>query len=324
MDNLQLVKEKQSVVYNILNNALKENKLSHAYMFFGVKGSLQEEMALLLIQSLFCEESFWACQQCNICKRIADNNYPDLIILDGSKSSIKKEDVRKLQHQFSMTSLEKYKHKVFIIKDAHNMTIGAANSLLKFLEEPSENVIGILISDQKEAILPTVISRCQVINFNKLSYLDNLQLARQANINEFDAYLYAQIVNNYFSLNDFLEEEAYQLSMLTFKEFIDLFDTKPDLALYRIHSILLKSKDKKMVKVGFNIFIDMLILFFSDTISSNQDVSNWYDNSRKRYRERINYDLVLEKVLESKSQINASINIPLAVDQMLYNLKEVM
>lgn len=324
MNKLTLLETKQPVVYNILNNALSANKLAHAYLFSGVKGSLQEETALLLVQSLFCEESFWACGKCAICKRLEENVYPDMLILDGSIASIKKSDVLDLQHQFSMTSLEKYVHKIFIIKDAHNMTSGAANSLLKFLEEPTANVLGILISDQVEAILPTVISRCQVINFSRLSYLDNLELAKNNNIDDLNAYYFAKVVSNHLSLNDFMEEEAFQLFRITFEKVIDLFDTKPDLALYNIHSILLKHKDKDLVKMAFELLIDMLIVFYGDVITPSQAVSSWYDQSLERHRNNVNYSQLLQVVLEAKSKLNRSVNIALAVDQMFYNLKEVM
>ena len=324
MTRLKLLQDKQPIVYNILNNALSADRLAHAYLFSGPKGSLQSETSLLLIQSLFCEESAWACGDCDICQRIANNNYPDMLILDGSVTSIKKADVLDLQHRFSMTSLEKYVHKIFVIKDAHNMTNGAANSLLKFLEEPTANVLGILISDEVEALLPTVISRCQVINFRKLSYLDNLELAKNSNINGLDAYYYAKVVSNHLGLDEFSEAEAFQLFKIAFERFVDMFDTKPDMALYTIHSVLLKHKDKGIVNMAFDIFIDSLIVFFGDVITPSQSVSEWYDNSINRYRKNTNFASLLEVVLETKSQLKASVNIALLVDQMLYNLKEVM
>lgn len=324
MTRLQLLQEKQPIVYNILNNALNANKLAHAYLFGGVKGSLQDEVALLLVQSLFCEESAWACGECPICKRLENNVYPDMIVLDGSVSSIKKADVLDLQQRFSMTSLEKYVYKIFIIKDAHNMTSGAANSLLKFLEEPTPNVLGVLISDEIEAILPTVISRCQVINFRQLSYLDNLELAKANNIDDLNAYYYAKVVSNHLSLNDFMESEAFQIFTLTFENFVNLFDTKPDLALYKIHSILINNKDKDLVNMAYALFIDMVIVFFGDVIIPSPKANVWYDESVLRYRNNVNYSEILQVVLESKSQLGRSVNLALAVDQMFYNLKEVM
>lgn len=324
MTRLQLLQEKQPIVYNILNNALNANKLAHAYLFGGVKGSLQDEVALLLVQSLFCEESAWACGECPICKRLENNVYPDMIVLDGSVSSIKKADVLDLQQRFSMTSLEKYVYKIFIIKDAHNMTSGAANSLLKFLEEPTPNVLGVLISDEIEAILPTVISRCQVINFRQLSYLDNLELAKANNIDDLNAYYYAKVVSNHLSLNDFMESEAFQIFTLTFENFVNLFDTKPDLALYKIHSMLISNKDKDLVNMAYALFIDMVIVFFGDVITPSPKANVWYDESVLRYRNNVNYSAILHVVLESKSQLGRSVNLALAVDQMFYNLKEVM
>lgn len=324
MTNLKLLKNKQTIVYNILNNALEKNKLSHAYLFAGVKGSFQEEFAMILIQSLFCEQSKWACGKCVICQRIENKAYSDLIVLDGSQGSIKKKDVLDLQHQFAMTSLEQYVHKVFLIKDAHKMTIGAANSLLKFLEEPTDNVLGILISDEIEAILPTIISRCQVINFKKLSYLDNFEIAKDHNIDDLDAYYFAKVVFNHLNVKEFIEDEYFQLFKLSFEKFIDLFCVDPDMALYTIHSLLLKNKNKDKVRLAFEMFIDMLIVFFGDTIKTSQKVNRWYDNSIKRYRTQVDHNALLRVILETKAQINISVNIPLLVDQMVYNLKEVM
>ncbi|NLC55044.1 MAG: DNA polymerase III subunit delta [Erysipelothrix sp.] len=324
MNSLNLLKTKQSVVYTILNNALESDKLAHAYLFSGIKGSLQQETALLLVQSLFCEQSKWACGQCVICNRIKNNVYPDMIVLDGSLGSIKKADVLDLQHRFALTSLEKYVYKIFIIKDAHHMTNGAANSLLKFLEEPSANVLGILISDQTEALLPTVISRCQVINFKRLSYLDNFEIAKLNNIADLEAYYYSKVVFNHLSVSDFIEHEAFQLFQITFERFIDLFDTKPDMALYSIHNILLKHKDKEVVRVGFDLFINMLIVFYGDTITQSQKVNEWYDLSVERHKKGVNSNQLLEVILETKNKINPSINNALLVDQMVYNLKEVM
>lgn len=324
MSRQELIQEKQPIVYNILHNAKTSNKLAHAYLFAGVKGSLQDEAALLLVQSLFCEEDPWACGQCPICKRLENNVYPDMIVLDGSVSSVKKADVLDLQQRFSMTSLEKYAYKIFIIKDAHNMTSGAANSLLKFLEEPTPNVLGILISDEVEAILPTVISRCQVINFRQLSYLDNLELAKANDIDDLNAYYYAKVVSNHLSLSDFMESEAYQIFTLTFENYINLFDTKPDLALYKVHSLLINNKDKDVVNMAFALFIDMLIVFYGDVITPLPRANPWYDESVLRHRNRVNYSEVLHVVLNSKSQLGRSVNLALTVDQMFYNLKEVM
>lgn len=323
MSNLELIKEKQDVVYNILNNSLKSNTLAHAYLFSGIKGSLQIETAYLLFQSLVCENSIWACEKCDSCLRIKNNNYPDFIILDGSSSTIKKSDVLALQQQFSMTSLESSSYKLFLIKDAHKMTISAANSLLKFLEEPSSSVVGILISDEIESLLPTIISRCTTLNFKRLAYNDNYLLAKSLKIDDLDAYFYSKGISNYLNINEYLDNLAYILFKEVFNNFIDKFDQSPDQALYIIHQKLLSESDKEVRDLALKMFIDMMLVFFKD-INNIIEIDDWYTRSLIRYHKNTNYLQLLEVMLQIKNQHNNNVNSALLMDQMMYRFKEVI
>ena len=102
-----ILREQQPVVYHTLRNALEHNRLAHAYMFSGPSGTPKKETAYLLAQSLVCRESGFACEVCDTCERIAHNEYADMIYLDGTSVSIKKDDILKLQHAFAKTGLEK-------------------------------------------------------------------------------------------------------------------------------------------------------------------------------------------------------------------------
>lgn len=323
MDKLVLIKEKQPVVYNILHNSLVNDTLAHAYLFSGIKGSLQEEAAYLLFQSVLCEHSMWACGKCDACLRVRNNNYPDFVILDGSSTIIKKSDVLALQQQFALTSLEISAYKLFLIKDAHNMTISAANSLLKFLEEPSSNVLGILISDEIESLLPTIVSRCTTLNFKRLAYQDNYQLAKKLSIASLDAYYYARVISTYLSIEEFNDNAAYMLFKDVFRRFIDSFDNSADQALYLIHHRLLSESDKSVRDLALKLFIDMLLVFLKD-INDVVEVDEWYFRSLIRYKETTNYLGLLEVVLQIKNKVNNNVNIALLMDQMLYRFKEVI
>ena len=163
-----ILREQQPVVYHTLRNALEHNRLAHAYMFSGPSGTPKKETAYLLAQSLVCKESGFACEVCDTCERVAHNEYADMIYLDGTSVSIKKDDILKLQHAFAKTGLEKTGKKIYVLDHAENATPDALNSLLKFLEEPGSDMIAILIVEQLDRVLPTIISRCQNIPFTPL------------------------------------------------------------------------------------------------------------------------------------------------------------
>lgn len=152
----------------LLQNALRKNTVSHAYLFTGPSGSGQLKTATLFAQAIFCTElQDDACGQCLECRKVEHGNHPDLTLLKPDGASIKIDQIRELQRVFSYRS-EGINPKVYIIDGADRMTVQAANSLLKFLEEPPSPAVGILISDNSRSLLPTIQSRTQRIPFSPL------------------------------------------------------------------------------------------------------------------------------------------------------------
>ena len=170
--NKEILKKEQPIVYRILSNALKENRLSHAYLFVGPKGSPKEEVALLFAQSLVCsnlDEDGFACQECDVCKRMEKDESIDFYWLRKGNERIKKSDMLEVQSFFSQTSVEMENRRIYILEHFDKATPDASNSLLKFLEEPSPGIFGILLTDEKASVLPTIQSRCQWIQFRPAS-----------------------------------------------------------------------------------------------------------------------------------------------------------
>ncbi|KWX79137.1 DNA polymerase III subunit tau [compost metagenome] len=152
----------------LLQNALRKDAVSHAYLFTGPSGSGQMKTALMFAQAIFCtacEDD--ACGECLECRKVEHGNHPDLSLLKPDGASIKIDQIRELQRMFSYRS-EGVNPKVYIIEGADRMTVQAANSLLKFLEEPPAPAVGILISDNSSSLLPTIQSRTQRIPFSPL------------------------------------------------------------------------------------------------------------------------------------------------------------
>lgn len=158
----------QDVIVKTLKNALKNNKIAHAYLFCGPRGTGKTSIAKLFAKAINCEYyDDEACEKCANCKAIANNNHPDIIELDAASNN-GVDEIREIieKAQFAPV-LGKYK--VYIIDEVHMLTKQAFNALLKTLEEPPKHVVFILATTDPEKIIPTVLSRCQRFNFSKVS-----------------------------------------------------------------------------------------------------------------------------------------------------------
>lgn len=155
----------QERAIGILRRAMRNGRLSHAYLFSGPAGTGKRRAAEWFAQALFCETlSDDACGQCLECRKIAHGNHPGLHWIEPDGTSVKIDQIRELQRDFAMRT-DTGRRQVYVISQAERMTLEAANSLLKFLEEPSSGTVAVLLSDNGGALLPTLQSRCQRIEF---------------------------------------------------------------------------------------------------------------------------------------------------------------
>ena len=174
---------KDTVVIKSLTNTLKTDKLSHAYLVIGEDSLYCDEFILSFVKAIFCLENknkeFFSCEKCNNCRSINHENYVDFYRLT-SETSIKKEEIQTLKSDLSVKAF--YGKKIYWIKDIEKMTEQAANSLLKFLEEPEDDIIAILSCKNISAVLPTIISRCQQIKLvgqsNNIESVQNEELIK--------------------------------------------------------------------------------------------------------------------------------------------------
>jgi len=162
--------KKQPAAMRILMNGIRNNRLAHAYLFSGGRGVGKREAASHLARAFFCRarDGIEPCGACPDCKRIDSGNHPDVVVIQPDGRSIKKPQIASLIKAFSYKGVETSK-KLFIIEQADLLTSQAANSLLKFIEEPQGNTLCILITEHSQKILATILSRCQVLHFKPLS-----------------------------------------------------------------------------------------------------------------------------------------------------------
>lgn len=161
----------QEHIVRTLKNALKENKIAHAYLFAGPRGTGKTTMAKLLAKALNCEEGIGhQCNRCSNCQAINEVSHPDVIEIDAASNN-GVDEVRDLIDRVRYLPI-KGRYKVYIIDEVHMMTSGAFNALLRTLEEPPAHVIFILATTEPHKILPTILSRCQRYDFAKVSDKD--------------------------------------------------------------------------------------------------------------------------------------------------------
>ena len=177
----------QEAIITTIKNSIKENKISHAYLFCGPRGTGKTTMARVFAKALNCEKGLGnQCNECSNCKSITKGDHPDVIEIDAaSNSSV--DSVRDLIENVAYQPI-KSKYKVYIIDEVHNMSNAAFNALLKTLEEPPEFVIFILATTEPQKIIPTILSRVQRFDFERIN--KNLLIKNMENILEKEKVTY--------------------------------------------------------------------------------------------------------------------------------------
>lgn len=323
------LEEVQPTVLKMLKNSILKNRVAHAYLFEGMRGTGKKDISLLLAKSVLCADpidGYIPCEECHYCRRINSGNYPDVHIVEPDGNTIKKQQIHQLQEEFSKTALES-KQKVYIIVHADRMTVNAANSLLKFLEEPESDTIAVLITEQVQQILPTILSRCQVISFRPLSSNILIQRLTEQGVKPESAPLIAQLTNNLDEGLEFSRDEWFAQAQKLVLKLYEALKKNPLEALVSLQDYwFLHFKEKEQLDRG----LDLLILLIKDLLyiqlgKTEQLVFLKEIEKLETFALQLPSAALVNQmsfVLDAKRKLHANMNPQLLMEQLVLKLQE--
>lgn len=315
----------QDVIVKTLQNAISRNKISHAYLFTGPRGTGKTSTAKIFAKTINCEqpENGIPCEKCVCCTQINNQQNVDIIEIDAASNN-GVDEIRELKNKVNLVpSISKYK--VYIIDEVHMLSTSAFNALLKTLEEPPSHVIFILATTDPHKVLPTILSRCQRYDFKKVSeskIYDRLKyVCEQEKITIDDSALkeISRLANG--GLRDALsildQVAAYSNDTITEKNVHDVNGTITQNDLKRM---ILSLTNDDLLNI-FNIIddydnsgknfvklIEEIILFYKNVLLIKK-IPNYFDNNYSELYTEFENLYTEEQLIDILNELNSNINV---------------
>lgn len=291
---------------NLMEAFLKKKRVSHAYLFEGPRGTGKKELALWTASALMCLqpiEEVFPCGECLNCRRIREDRHPDVVHVKAEGNTIKVDQIRFLKSEFSKSGMESAQ-KVFLIEDAEKMTVGAANSLLKFLEDPAGDVHAFLLTEAKNRLLPTILSRCQVVHFQSGPTKNRVSELVRKGVPENRASLFVQLTNDNQTALEWNEDEWYQTIMPHVWRWFSQIQKKDPLAFVYVQTELMIYLKEKPFQ---HQFFDILVLFYRELLFSHYGLSE--EDVFPEYKKEI------EKIAKNQTGSSIAHSLSLVLEQ---------
>ena len=302
----------QNFAKKYLTNSIKSNMVSHAYMFEGPNGIGKNTMARELAAILLEMENLF--------------NSPDYIEIKPDGNSIKIAQIRKLQSDILVKPYKSYK--IYVIDEAQKMTVEAQNALLKTLEEPPKYAIIILITDNKESLLDTIKSRCEIIKFTPIPMQEVASYLTMNGIDSKRASLLANFSRGSMKKAiELSESEEFHLMREEVQKYVETFLNGNLIEIMDIQSSIEKYKDQ------ITNVLDLLINYFRDIMMVKENV----DNSMiinldrlifvKNMSNKTTYSQlskIIDIIEETKNKLRSNCNFYISIQVMTLNIYEVI
>ena len=281
---------------NVLENLVKyyhENKISHAYL---IETNNLEKCyldLLVVIKQIFCQNEYnKECNKCNICNLVNQNYLPSLVVISPDGMNIKKEQIVELKKKFSTVPIYT-KENIYVIKNAEKLNGASANTMLKFLEEPEQNILGFFITNNANNVISTIRSRCEVI---KVLY----------DIHELD-------INN---ITNDINKDKFDVAI----EYLFKIEVEKNLGImYNRDVVLNKFSEREDIKTVFKI----IFIIYEELLKKVMGLDNKFDFEKINELSSLDKDKVLRRInLVTKfiDDIDSNVNVELLLDKFVIEL----
>ena len=297
-----------------LTKAYQSNKLSHAYLFEGDDGQTMQQVAIDFTKLILCDQD----NQCQL--KVETFNHPDFMYISSEENTIKKDQIEQLLHHMNQLPIEG-DYKVYIIESFEKLTIQGENSILKFLEEPPENTIAILLTTKPEQILDTIHSRCQHVYFKPINKANFINRLVDRDISRPVAELlstYTTQIETAVTLNEEADLMALRKSIIKWCQL--LLSNRP-MALIAIVDLLKQAKNRRLQMVT----LAAVNGFFQDVMHAKVGMTDdmIYQDLQvdvQEYTEKLTYNqiiLMYDQITEAHKKLNQNVNPTLVFEQIV-------
>lgn len=320
-------KKSQPIAYKIFKNALEKEKYSHAYIIETNHYPDKLNFVNSFIKGLLCpyhRTNSEKCVKCTQCNEIDDGNHIEVKYIRPDGMWIKKEQLIELQTSFSTKAINGGK-RIYVIFESEKLNVSASNSILKFLEEPEEGIIAILLTDNVHQLLDTIISRCQIVSLNKVS---QEAIEKQIECNNKTLLKTAMLVTETTEeLQKFIEDEKNIINIEQVIEFVQQYEKYGQDISLKLEKLWFENfNDKESISVA----LEYMILYYYDSLNKKLnrkiEVFDNYENSFKNIVEKNTIMQLCHKLtilLESKEKLKVNANLNLLMDKLIIDLEEV-
>ncbi|WP_089744011.1 DNA polymerase III subunit delta' [Gracilibacillus ureilyticus] len=327
MNSWEEMFQQQPIVSKMLTNSIKKKRISHAYLLYGDKGTGKYALAQLVAKSIFCKnkEGYEPCGTCLDCKRINSGNHPDLHIIHPDGASIKTDQIAHLKKEFTYTGLESNK-KVYIIEHADKMTDNAANRLLKFLEEPSQETTAVLLTENSQSLLSTIRSRCQILALMPLNSKQLEQKLIETGITEGNARILTNFTRNLDEALDKSKDTWFAQARKLVVQLVEMLQNNRDEVPIFVHTQWMAHfKEKTQLQEG----LDLLLVWFRDVIHYHMDDSSSivFLHQMEKLEQASMYwsiqDITkhLQTIMEAKRKLEQNVHPQLVIEQLTLQIQ---
>lgn len=316
-------------IIQYIQNAVSQDKVSHAYILNGERGSGKKMLADLFAMTLQCEEHTPnPCGECHSCKQAKSGNHPDIIHVTHEKpNTISVDDIRTQVNNDIVIKPYSSPYKIYIIPEADLLSLQAQNALLKTIEEPPAYAVIFLLTENAESLLPTIMSRCVMLKLRNIkTTLIKKYLMEQMQIPDYQADICAEFAQGNMGraimlassehFNEIKEEALQLLKHINEMEISEIVSAIKKIGTY---------------KLSINDYLDIIMIWYRDVLiyKATKDVNGIVFADQLRYiKDRANkssyegIETILESLEKAKARLKANVNFDLVMELLLLTIKE--